>query len=177
MKKNTTYVSAEQLSALVAASGLPVVEKSGWLLIGAHATKGPRLYVPKTKKVGRVDLVGLDGTPGTNALGGESFGAVTSQLNFNATEDEIKTAFVACLQGLISSQPFAPKERPAKVAGPRKASSTKPDEGTIKVPKERLGTRADRMATIRAAAAKHGVSVSADVESEMDLSDLTGESA
>lgn len=109
MKKNVTYIAHEQFVALIAASGLPCVEKAGWLKV-CGAT-GRRLYVPKTKRVGRVDLVGFPDGEGVRALGGESFGSVTHQLDMSRTEAEILATFGALLDALHVMPAAEPKAR------------------------------------------------------------------
>ena len=158
MKKNVTYIAAAQFETLIAESGLTTSEKSGWIRVDGQ--NGHRLYVPKTKKVGRIDCVGLD-IEGLTALGGESFGAVTHQVDFNRPEEFILAVFSLALDALKSLPAVekAPKAKAEPKA--RRAAGTEPAAAAP------TASRSDRMALIKRVAAERGVPVSADVESEL----------
>jgi hypothetical protein len=152
MKKNVTYIAREQFEALIAESGLPTSEKKGWTRVDGQS--GRRLYVPKTKRVGRVDAVGLS-SDGLTALGEESFGAVTHQLDMSGSEADILAAFALALEGLRT---LAAVERPAKEpAAPKAARKAKgTEQGIEAAPTSREG----RIELIRKVAEQHGVAVS-----------------
>lgn len=122
-KKNVTYVSRDTLMAAIAASGIPTQEKAGWTLVGQHGTKGPRIYVPKTKGVGRIDVCGLGDRDGLRALGGESFGAVTHQVDMSRPEPEILATLDDVLTALAVAEPTPAKVRVKRDGAPKPASS------------------------------------------------------
>jgi len=62
MKKNVTYVSQSDLvSTIVDAvrAGWRVEERTGWMKLVAPQDKEVRVYIPLTKKVGRIELAGF----------------------------------------------------------------------------------------------------------------------
>lgn len=150
MKKNTTYIPFSTLFAAVEASGLTVVEKAGWLKV--CGASGRRLYVPKTKNVGRVDLVGLSDGDGRRALGGESFGSVTHQLDFSLPEAAILAALDAALLDLATLEAAAPKVRSMK---------PKAEPAPVETKAERKAGLVARLALIAAHAERTGLSISA----------------
>lgn len=160
MKKNVTYILAAAFETAIQESGLTTSEKSGWIRVDGQ--NGRRLYVPKTKKVGRVDLVGIghSASPaGVTSLGEGKFGAVTHQLNFDRSESEVLAMFSALLEELKTAPAVEKPAKEPKAPRERKAKGT--EAGTVEAPK---ASRADRMALIRATAEKHGVAVSPDEE-------------
>ena len=120
MKKDKTYVDAAEFEKRIAASGLPVEEKKGWMrVVGA---KGRSVYVPKTKTVGRVDLSWgehLD-IEGTLDLGDARFGSVHSEIDFTRTADEVLATFEACLEAM-KALPARAVTRRARHRGPSDA--------------------------------------------------------
>lgn len=128
MKKDITYIEAGKLETLIAQSGLEVKDKKGWTRVDGAA--GRRLYVPKTKRVGRVDLVGLSGQ-GTRQLGDdERHGSVTHQLDM--TRDE--AAILATFERLLGELATAPAvERPAKAPRAPKAVPTAGKPGRVEL--------------------------------------------
>ena len=98
MRKNVNYLAKETLLALVEASGLPVKEQSGFVRV--EGADGKRLYISRTKRVGRVDLSGftVEG-PGFRQLDeDEKFCRVTCQLDFGAEEKVVLAAFKTALK-------------------------------------------------------------------------------
>ena len=101
MRKNVNYLAKETLLALVEASGLPVKEQSGFVRV--EGADGKRLYISRTKRVGRVDLSGftVEG-PGFRQLDeDEKFCRVTCQLDFGAEEKVVLAAFKTALKKLV----------------------------------------------------------------------------
>jgi len=153
MKKNVTYISSATVLAVLEASGLPIVEKAGWLKV--CGASGRRLYVPKTKSVGRIDLVGLSDGPGRRALGGESFGSVTHQLDFSAPEADILSALDAALLDLATLEAAAPKVRTQRVKAP-KVPVAAPTRA------ERKEANIARLSLLKRVAQEKGMAVSPD---------------
>lgn len=107
MKTNTTYISAALIAQIVEQSNLPTVDKKGWLLVGNFDTNGPRVYIPKTKKVGRIDLSGFElDSDAVNKLGGASFGAVHQQLRFDLPEAVVLSNLQQVLEELKALPKF-----------------------------------------------------------------------
>lgn len=97
MKKNVTYVDACHFEKIIKESGCEVRVQAGFVQV--KAPNGNRLYVGKTKRVGRVDISGWMSTdPGVLDLGDDSFGAVHQQLDFSRTESEILESFRSILE-------------------------------------------------------------------------------
>jgi hypothetical protein len=150
MKKNVTYIDRAKFEALIEASGLHTSDKAGWTRV--EGQKGNRIYVPKTKRVGRVDVAfAHGGASGVRELGGESFGAVTAQLDMSLSEDAIMENFAALLDGLRDAAAPAPRKRAARAAqGEGETPQAEPAQG-----------RKERLALIAKVAAEKGVTVSA----------------
>jgi hypothetical protein len=121
MKKNTTYIAANVIAAIVVKSGLPTEEKKGWTLVGNYGTGGARIYVPHTKNVGRIDLSAFT-VPvadfGVVDLGGLAFGNVHQQLDFSLPAEQV----LVNLEKLLAH--MATLAKPAKT--PRKSMTPKP---------------------------------------------------
>lgn len=160
MKKNVTYIAQELFEGVAKELGLGWKEQAGFIKV-AGAT-GRAVYVARTKRVGRVDISGFtSSSPGVRDLGGESFGAVTQQLDFSRTEPEILATFRLVL-GELKALPAREKE-PRKQLEPKAAKPEAPEAS----PDERKAQRAARLATIRAAAAQKGVPVSPETEARL----------
>lgn len=159
MKKNVNYVERAKFEELIAASGLPTSDKKGWTRVDGQA--GRRLYVPKTKRVGRIDCAGLSGEGLRLLPEDEAHGAVTHGVDFSLTEEQVLAAFSAALDGLASleavakpaKEPKAPRERKAKGTGETPTAEPTTAEG-----------RESRIALIRQVAAEKGVAVTAELE-------------
>ena len=115
MKKGQTYVSAEKFAALVAAHpGLSVTPNSGFIKVELG---GRKLYIGKTKAVGRIDVSGwVSQVEGLRNLGEESFGQVQQQVSFHRTEDEILATFAELLEEMVTSQPVPKKAKESAAA-------------------------------------------------------------
>ena len=147
MKKNVTYISSLAILSLVEASGCTVAEKAGWYKV--MGAKGRRLYVPKTKSVGRIDLVGIPDGEGIRALGGDSFGSVTHQVDFSRTEPEILSTVAHCLEQLAQLPELEVTRKP-------RAAKAEPEPAS-------LPSLADRLALIARVAKEKGVPMSASL--------------
>jgi len=152
MKKNVTYISSATVLAVLEASGLPIVEKASWLKV--CGASGRRLYVPKTKSVGRIDLVGLSDGPGRRAAEGAS-ASVTHQLDFSAPEADILSALDAALLDLATLEAAAPKVRTQRVKAP-KVPVAAPTRA------ERKEANIARLSLLKRVAQEKGMAVSPD---------------
>jgi hypothetical protein len=113
MKPNVTYIDGEKLMALVRESGSPTKEQSGNFRVESKTCPGCRLYVPRGKRVCRVDLSGFTvSDPAVRDLGGESFGNVKQQIDFSLPEDGVLAGFKRVLDHLNSIPPGASPVRP-----------------------------------------------------------------
>lgn len=105
-----TYVPLEKLLAIVEESGLKADEKKAWLRI--DGPNGSRVYLPKRKHIGRIDIAGFNGPTGTVVkLGDRSFGAVTEQLDMEAPEDRVLENFRVVLKHMASLPPEEAKTK------------------------------------------------------------------
>jgi hypothetical protein len=176
MKKNVTYIAQEKFVAIATAQGLKLTEQAGFIRVELEGKPEHRLYVPRTKQVGRIDLAGF--TPrarkGFRILGeGERFGAVHAQLDFSQTEGVILDAFTAACLACASLPPWTEAEHEAaKKARGRKAAGgavakvvTKPSNK-----EERLAALRERISHIKQVkevAAKMGAAVAPAVEEQL----------
>lgn len=96
MKKNVTYVDQAKFLALVDAAQGKYTIQSGFIRV--DGLPGCRLYIARTKRVGRVDISGfmLDGA-GVTELGAEAFCRVKQQLDFSLCESDILATFSRAL--------------------------------------------------------------------------------
>lgn len=88
-KKDILYIDAAKFEDRITAAGLEPVMQAGFVQV--EAKKGRRVYVAKTKRVGRVDLSGFSVTDaefGTMAHSAGKFGAVEQELDFRKQEGE-----------------------------------------------------------------------------------------
>ena len=107
---SATYVALEKLLAIVEESGLKADEKKAWLRI--DGPNGSRVYVPRRKHVGRIDIAGMSAPEGTSVkLGDKSFGAVKEQLDMEAPEERVLENFRAVLKHMASLPAEEPKPR------------------------------------------------------------------
>lgn len=115
MKKGQTYIAAEKFTALVAArNGFEVKQNTGFVKVEKG---GRRLYIGKTKRVGRIDVSGwVSSEPGLINLGEQSFGQVQQQFDFTRTEDQILATFEALLDEMETSAPVPAKARESAAA-------------------------------------------------------------
>ncbi len=94
-------MALEKILAIVDGSGLKTEEKKAWLRI--NGPNCARVYVPRRKHVGRVDIAGMEAPSGTSVkLGDRSFGSVTEQLDMSAPEDRVLENFKAVLDHMAS---------------------------------------------------------------------------
>jgi hypothetical protein len=176
MKKNVTYIAQNKFVAIAEKHGLKLTEQAGFIRVELEGKLDHRLYIPKTKTVGRIDLAGF--TPkarkGFKILGeGERFGAVHAQLDFSQTEGVILDAFSAACQACVSLPPLTEAERDAaKKARGRKAGGGAVAKEVAKPSnkKERLAALKERISHInqvKEVAAKMGATVAPVVEEQL----------
>ena len=132
MKKGITYVANEKFIAIASKMGASFEDKKGWTKIFFCAAH--RVYVPKTKNVGRVDISGFElkdlGTAVVD-LGGESFGNVHQQLNTALTEIEVLANFETVLsrmKALPQSNEVPRKQGAVKAEKKSNAKPAEPEE-------------------------------------------------
>jgi hypothetical protein len=109
-KTETTYVAQDKFLAIVEELGLETQEQAGFIKV--KGPEGHRLYVARTKKVGRVDISGFtcaDSVPGVRVLDDDlKFGGVKEQIEFSGrTEDEILETFRGVLEHMMALEPKA----------------------------------------------------------------------
>lgn len=116
MKSGVTYVEQGKFLAIAQELGLSTKEQKGFVKVwdAGKGENAQRLYVAKTKKVGRVDLSGFEVEFGAQHLGGEKFGGVSQQLDMSLPEEDILTNFRALCEHMKSLPAPAPKERKAR---------------------------------------------------------------
>lgn len=88
-KQGKIYIDAAKIEAILIAASMSYEPQAGFVKVSGP--KGRNLYVAKTKRVARVDVSGFEVDSkefGVTNLGGESFGAVKQQLNFDQLEGE-----------------------------------------------------------------------------------------
>jgi hypothetical protein len=122
-KAKRLKVDAAKFEAIINELGLQRLDQAGFVQV--LGPKGRKVYVARTKLVGRVDIAGFEMHPpmlGVKDLRGESFGAVKQQLDFGGafTEEQVLTAFRSVLE-LMKSLP--PAEKVKKEFKPRMPGS------------------------------------------------------
>jgi len=100
-KPGVTYVPVESLLVVVEEVGLRIEEKKAWLRIDGPS--GARVYLPRRKEIGRVDIAGMEAPGGTSVkLGERSFGSVREQLDMRLSEDDVLQNFRSVLIHMAS---------------------------------------------------------------------------
>lgn len=158
MKKDITYIDGAKFEAIITELGLTLNPQAGFIKLSG--AKGRNVYVARTKRVGRVDLSGIDFTgDGVRNLGGESFGAVTQQLRFDLPEDQVLANFRSVLQHMLSlpAREVPKKESPAKPSAPKATGWSANAKTTKELSPEERKARMDLIAKV---AAEKGVKVS-----------------
>jgi len=103
-------ITQEKFLAIVEEVGLTVEEKKAWLKVAGPS--GARIYLPKRKVIGRVDIADFEAPPGTSVkLGSKSFGAVKEQLDLTVPEEQALENFRIVLRHLASLPPAEPKAK------------------------------------------------------------------
>lgn len=129
-RKEKTLIDAAKVEALcLARPTLKMVEKKGFVRF--EAAEGIRVYVPKTKTVGRLDLSGFEMGPdvaGIFRLGGLSFGAVKQQVLFDRTEEEILATIAGVLDHMLTlpAREKKAKKQPGTPTAEAKPAAEKP---------------------------------------------------
>jgi hypothetical protein len=124
-KAGVNYVDGAKFQKLIDEKGLGYEFQAGFVKV--QAENGHRLYVAKTKRVGRVDLA--------FKVEGEGFhppetknGSIELQLDMTQPEDAILAAFSKALDVMVA----LPKKEAAKKAEAAKATGPKPVGWSIK---------------------------------------------
>jgi pyruvate/2-oxoglutarate dehydrogenase complex dihydrolipoamide acyltransferase (E2) component len=178
MKNGITYVDAQKFEDIVIESGLKTELKRGWMKVYQEgAPNGHRIYLPLTKRVGRVDIAIQDFEPPSEVgfvdLRGERHGSVTHVLDQTLPEDEVLQNFALLLDHLKSLAPAEAKKRAerAQRAGEEKAaglSRSSSPEAIAQAEEERQAARAKREELIRRVASEKGVDISEKAFQETD---------
>jgi len=149
-KQPTQYIDAAQIEALLLTTGMSLVAQAGFVKVAPAGSPahGPKIYVARSKRVGRIDLSGFTvEDEGVVTLDDDlRFGNVAQQVDFTRpAEDTLKT-LKAVLKALAKA--------PVPERAPRKAPKAKASEAkgwqTIASP----APKADRLAAIKEAAEK-----------------------
>ncbi len=102
-----TYVAIDKMLEIIHQSGLETEEKKAWIKVVGPG--GARVYVPKQKNVGRVDIAGWSAPEGTSVkLGDRAFGAVQERLDMSLPEEQVLENFrlvLKCLAALPIEKP------------------------------------------------------------------------
>jgi hypothetical protein len=126
MKTNVTYVDAAKFEAIMLEKakqhGFQLADQKGFIRV--EGPKGRRIYVASTKRVGRVDLSGVEvrTEDGKHALGFVAphcgpFGNVKQQLDMSLGEEAILANFSALLDLMAALPPVEKAQR--KPAAPK----------------------------------------------------------
>lgn len=120
-KAGVTYIDATQFEAILIAhaSALTLVPQAGFIKV--QAKNGHRMYIARTKKVGRVDLAFKIEGPGF-FVPAEKSGAIELGLDFSLPEEDILANFAGALETMESLAPVVKVAAAKKVAG-QKATS------------------------------------------------------
>jgi hypothetical protein len=154
MKKNVTYIAREKFDAIIATLGLETKEGKGFTQV--RLGNDFHLYVANTKSVGRVDIQWEPKVGGCRNLGGESFGRIKAQMDFNRAEADILKSFEDVL---LEGMAFPKYERPKKVQPGTPVAASSP-EATDSSPESEEDAKAKRKALIEKTAREMGVEVS-----------------
>ena len=125
MRKNINHVPAESFLSTVEAAGLKVTPQSGFYRV--EGTENRRLYIGKTKRVGRVDLSGYSvlGAGFTQLSEEDQFCRVACQLDFSTEPKVILAAFARAVKALTAPAKKSAKT-PAKKLGEKAAKVSAP---------------------------------------------------
>ena len=121
MKAGITYVDASKFEAIILSSGLEVELKKGWVKV--KGPQGRNVYVPLTKRIGRVDISGFevedDGV--VTLTEQDMIGNVGQQLDMSRSPTAILETFAKVLEHMKSLAPVTKLVRKvpsAKADGP-----------------------------------------------------------
>jgi hypothetical protein len=177
MKKNVQYVDARLIQvALISAGFTEFIAQKGFVKVPL-GPKGRTLYIAKTKEVGRVDISGFEVDLAeykhVRSLGGESFGNVKQQVNFDKEDSRTPEAIIATIVAVaekgksLGDAPVKAKSNSSSPdsSQPEPAGWMNDDEKT-----KAIADRAARLALIQHVAEQHVVPVSDKTLAEMDAS-------
>jgi hypothetical protein len=169
-RKPVNYVSQTELLNVVSELGLVSHEQAGFIRVQATDRPEHRLYIAKTKNVGRVDVSGFDPeVEGVSRLGeGERFGKVRAQIDFNREPSAIIATFrnLCSLLFTLPVSVVAPSEK--KERAPRAPSVKKESKPKVEASEDDRSARLARLAKIKEVAARMGAQVSAKVVEELE---------
>ena len=122
MKPEIKYIPFETFQDIIVKSGLPFEELAGFVKV--TGAKGRKVYIPRTQRVGRVDISGFE-YPGEGVLdlGDDAFGGVKQQLDFTGDPEQTLENFVNVLQHMVTLPPVEPRTRSARGSEPGQEAS------------------------------------------------------
>lgn len=115
MKKQITYVAFAQIETLVKAEGLTMLQGAAFMRINDPRNENRRVYIAKTKEVGRVDISGYEPkAPGVIPLTKDEakakrIGNVRGQLDFTKPSTEVMANLALVLKEL-KGEDIGPKD-------------------------------------------------------------------
>lgn len=159
-KAGLTYVAQEKFLKIVDELGLVRKEQKGFIKVWdpKKGENAQRLYVAKTKSVGRVDLSHFEVQFGGVDLGGEKFGGVSQQLNMCLPEEDILTNFRALCEHMAGLPAPEPKAK-----APKKEAKV---EGEAPAQEDPRKSRYERLKKTIEITAKRGGEVSEEIKEE-----------
>lgn len=166
-KKNITYVDAALIEGLLIEMGLKYDRQKGFVKVEL-GPKGRRVYIGNTASVGRVDISGFECPAdwiGIKRLGGESFGNVKEQLDFETTEGVTPEVLVARLR-CVMEYGASLGDREEKRGGKESSASPAPKPKGWMTEAE----KAAQLALLKHVAEQHGTTVSPKAEQELAAS-------
>ena len=184
MKKNIVYVDAALLQAVCDALGLRLEDQKGFVKVHL-GPKGRYMYIGRTARVGRVDISGFEVDTEEFAhvkdLGGDSFGGVKQQIDFEAVEGRTVESLVATFRavaeygmGLADAEPKPKKAPGATTAGPKPEGwSNSPAARLERVLKTGMKPGPRLIAEVRAACEAAGTPIPEACLTDAELEALT----
>lgn len=167
MKNDITYVAQEKFLAVLVDMGVRYETLNTWHKV--EPVKNRRVYIPLTKRVGRVDLSGFEialseGLTKKPHCG--EFGRVKQQLDMGGSEDDVLARFRLVVEHMLTLAPDEAKPAPkAKkqlelpLVAPSSPSPTPDSSAADKLAKEQADKEARRL-RIEAYSLKTGIPVS-----------------
>lgn len=113
MRAEIKYIPFETFQDIIVKSGLQFEELAGFVKVSGQ--KGRKVYIPRTQRVGRVDISGFE-YPGAGVvnLGDDSFGGVKQQLDFTGDEEATLENFINVLHHMAQLPAVEPATRQAR---------------------------------------------------------------
>lgn len=166
MKTGITYIARTNYEQVLAEKNIPFTVKSGFIRAGALKGRGPRVYVPTTKRVGVVYLSDWE-APLSIAQVPDcgQFSTVKQSMRMEGDESEVMFRFAQICDLMVEAQAAFVKPTRAKVEKiVTEAPIEKTPEELAQIEAEKTAKReadkARRAALIAKVAAEKGVSVS-----------------